>query len=238
MAQYKVDILAFGAHSDDVEIGMAGSICKWTKNGRTAVICDLTEAELSSNGSVKTRHQEAAQAATCMGVEERLNLRLPDRGLILTDEYIRQITNVIRQYQPKLVFAPFPEDRHPDHGRCAELVKEAFFSAGIRKYETSGGYNAHKAKNLFYYFINSNTRPDFVVDITDFMEKKMSVLQSYQSQFLPGPAGIPTPLTDGYLERVQARERIYGLEAGITYAEGFKTDHPILVNKDIFGEGL
>ncbi|RWR10420.1 bacillithiol biosynthesis deacetylase BshB1 [Siminovitchia fortis] len=238
MIQESIDVLAFGAHSDDVEIGMAGSIYKWTASGRNVVICDLTRAELSSNGTVETRQREAAEAAGKLGVLERVNLKLPDRGLFFKDEYIRQIADLIRKYTPTLIFAPFSEDRHPDHGRCAELVKEAFFSAGIRKYETPGGYNAHKAMNLFYYFINSQPRPDFVVNISGFMDQKLAALQAYQSQFLPGESGVKTPLTDGYLERVEARERIYGLEAGVTFAEGFKTDRPLLINQNIFGEGL
>lgn len=238
MMENKIDVLAFGAHSDDVEIGMAGSIYKWTSSGRDIVICDLTEAELSSNGTVETRRQEASESARKLGVSERVNLKFPDRGLFLKDEYIRKITEVIRKYKPTLVFAPFPLDRHPDHGRCAELVKEAFFSAGIQKYETPGGYEAHKAANLFYYFINSQPHPDFVVDISLFMEHKLAALQSYQTQFLPGEAGTKTPLTEGYLERVESRERTFGLETGVTFAEGFKTDRPILINQNIFGEGL
>ncbi|VEF47988.1 LmbE family protein [Bacillus freudenreichii] len=236
MTREKIDVLAFGAHSDDVEIGMAGSIYQWTVSGRNVVICDLTEAELSSNGTIDTRHQEASESARRLGVLERVNLQLPDRGLFLKDEFIRQVTDVIRKYKPTLVFAPYHRDRHPDHGRCAELVKEAFFSAGIRKYETPGGFDAHKATNLFYYFINSQPRPDFVIDISGYMEKKLDALRAYESQFLPGESGVKTPLTEGYLERIEARERIYGLEAGITFAEGFKTDRPILFNQNIFGE--
>lgn len=232
----KIDVLAFGAHSDDVEIGMAGSIYKWTASGRKVVICDLTEAELSSNGTVATRYQEASESARRLGVLERVNLQLPDRGLFLKDEYIRQVTDVIRKYKPTLVFAPLQHDRHPDHGRCTELVKEAFFSAGIRKYETPGRFDSHKAESLYYYFINSQPRPDFIIDISGCMDKKLDALQAYETQFHPGESGIKTPLTEGYLERVEARERIYGLEAGITFAEGFKTDRAILFNQNIFGE--
>lgn len=237
MKMEQIDILAFGAHADDVEIGMAGSLYKWANEGKKIVICDLTEAELSSNGTVDNRHAEAKEAARRLNVKERINLHLPDRGLFLKEEYIKSIAGVIRRYKPLLVFAPFWEDRHPDHGNCAELVKEAFFSAGIRKYETDGGI-AHKARQLVYYFINSQPRPDFVVDISLFIEKKLSALRSYESQFLKGPNGVETVLTNGYLERIEARERLYGLEAGVAFAEGFKTERPVLVNNNIFGEGL
>jgi bacillithiol biosynthesis deacetylase BshB1 len=232
-----MDILAFGAHADDVEIGMAGSIYKWAKEGKKIAICDLTEAELSSNGTVEKRHAEAMEAARRLQVHARINLRFPDRGLFMKEEYIRRITEVIRRYKPLAVFAPYGEDRHPDHGRCAHLVREAFFSAGIRKYETNG-QNAHKPKSLFYYFINSRPRPDFVVDISPFIEKKREALLAYQSQFVKSPEGVDTVLTDGYLERIEARERLYGLEAGVAYAEGFKSENPLLVNNNLFGEGM
>ena len=234
----KIDVLAFGAHADDVEIGMAGSIYKWTAAGKKVAICDLTQAELSSNGTVATRREEAEAAARKLGVFERINLQMPDRGLFMTNEHIRMVTEVIRTYKPRLVFAPYFKDRHPDHGHCAELVKEAYFSAGIGKYSVDSEASAHKAGNLFFYFINNQPAPDFVVDISTSMDKKIEALKAYQSQFLPGPSGVSTPLTDGYLERIKARERIFGLEAGVTFAEGFKASRPLLVNNDLFGEAL
>ena len=120
-------ILAFGAHADDVEIGMAGTIAKYTKQGYEVGICDLTEADLSSNGTIELRKEEAKAAARIMGVKTRLNLAMPDRGLYMKEEYIREIVKVIRTYKPKLVFAPYYEDRHPDHANCAKLVEEAIF---------------------------------------------------------------------------------------------------------------
>lgn len=172
MEQRRVDILAFGAHADDVEIGMAGTIAKWTEAGKKVVICELTEAELSSNGTVEGRKEEAAAAASILGVSERINLQLPDRGLFFTEENIRIITEVIRKYEPVLIFAPFHEDRHPDHANCAKLIKEAYFSAGIRKYKTDNAYPPHKARNLFHYLINGYTKPDFIIDITEYIEQK------------------------------------------------------------------
>ncbi|MBM7713615.1 bacillithiol biosynthesis deacetylase BshB1 [Bacillus thermophilus] len=233
----QIDILAFGAHADDVEIGMAGSIYKWASEGKKIVICDLTEAELSSNGTVEKRHAEAKEAAQRLHVHERINLHFPDRGLFMKEEYIKRIAGVIRRYKPIVVFAPFWEDRHPDHGNCAALVKEAFFSAGIQKYEADG-QSVHKARQLLYYFINSQPRPDVAVDISLFIEEKLFALRAYESQFMKGPNGVETVLTNGYLERIEARERLYGLETGVAFAEGFKTDRPLLVNNNIFGEGL
>ncbi|MBS4203143.1 bacillithiol biosynthesis deacetylase BshB1 [Lederbergia citrea] len=238
MEQQTIDILAFGAHADDVEIGMAGSLAKWSAAGKKIVICDLTEAELSSNGTVMTRKAEAEAASCILGIAERINLHLPDRGLFLTEDNICTIANVIRKYKPTLIFAPYEEDRHPDHGNCARLVEEAFFSAGIRKYKVDGGYPSHKAKNLYHYYINGYTHPDFVVDISEFIEQKINALQAYQTQFFRDDEGVSTPLTEGYIEGVTARERLFGKEVGVSFAEGFSSRTPILLNKDLFGDKL
>ncbi|MBS4194483.1 bacillithiol biosynthesis deacetylase BshB1 [Lederbergia citri] len=233
-----IDILAFGAHADDVEIGMAGSLAKWSAMGKKIVICDLTEAELSSNGTVETRKKEAKKAAELLGVAERVNLYLSDRGLLLKDEHIRKIANIIRIYKPTLIFAPYHNDRHPDHGNCFRLVEEAFFSAGIRKYEVEGNYPPHKPLNLYQYMINGFASPHFVVDITNFIDKKVKALNAYQSQFFIHEGGVQTPLTEGYIENVTARDRLFGKEVGVTFAEGFLSSKPLLLNNNVFGEDL
>ncbi|MFE4523273.1 bacillithiol biosynthesis deacetylase BshB1 [Cytobacillus firmus] len=230
-----LDILAFGAHADDVEIGMGGTIAKFASIGKKIGICDLTRAELSSNGTIEIRKDESLKAAGILGVNVRETLNLPDRGLFYNQEYIKKIAEMIRKYRPALVFAPYMEDRHPDHGHCARLVEEAVFSAGIRKYETGGNFAPHKVKNLHFYMINGFLKPDFLIDITSFMDKKIAGLESYQSQFTRSPGSFDTPLVNGYIETVAARESLFGKQAGVQYAEGFKVKNPLLVNMDIFG---
>ncbi|HEY4554688.1 MAG TPA: bacillithiol biosynthesis deacetylase BshB1 [Bacillaceae bacterium] len=231
-----IDILAFGAHADDVEIGMGGAIAKFAASGKRIVICDLTEAELSSNGTVKTRREEAASSARVLGVSERVNLQMPDRGLFLREEYIERIVSVIRKYKPLLIFAPYWEDRHPDHGSCSKLVQEAFFSAGIRNYVSLDGSQPHKAKNLYYYMINGYAKPDFVVDVSSYYHVKMESLKAYETQFRLMGDGVGTPLTDGYLEYIEARERLFGKDSGVGLAEGFMTQRPLIVQNDLFGD--
>lgn len=231
-----IDILAFGAHADDVEIGMSGSIAKWTKLGKKVVICDLTEAELSSNGTVPIRKQEAEQAARIIGVDERINLQMPDRGLLITEEKIATLVKIIRTYKPRLIFAPYYEDRHPDHANCAQLVREAFFSAGIAKFDANS--QVHKAKKLCYYMINGNIAPDFVVDISNEIDVKEQALRAYRSQFMKTENSVDTPLTNHYIERVVARDRLFGTEVGVNFAEGFKINQPIVINEDIFGDNI
>ncbi|SDM45012.1 bacillithiol biosynthesis deacetylase BshB1 [Bacillus sp. OK048] len=229
-------ILAFGAHADDVEIGMGGSIAKWSASGKRIGICDLTDADLSSNGTIEIRKEEAKQAATILGVTERWSLAFPDRGLLLQEEFIRQIAFVIRKYQPQIVFAPYFDDRHPDHGNCARLVEEAVFSAGIRKYQTDNSQAAHKVANVYFYMINGFHKPDFVIDISETMKRKIAALKAYKSQFEQSENSVETPLVNGYIETVEARERLFGQQVGVQFAEGFKSKVPILLNCDLIGD--
>lgn len=229
-------ILAFGAHADDVEIGMGGSIAKWTTSGKRVGICDLTEAQLSSNGTIEIRKKEANKAAEQLGVTERLSLGFPDRGLLLQEEFIRRIASVIRRYQPQIVFAPYFEDRHPDHGNCARLVEEAVFSAGIRKYQTENSQKPHKVSRVYFYMINGFHKPDFTIDISAYMENKIAALRAYKSQFEQTDSSVETPLVNGYIETVEARERLFGQQVGVNFAEGFKSKVPILLNCDLMGD--
>ncbi|MBP2241354.1 bacillithiol biosynthesis deacetylase BshB1 [Cytobacillus eiseniae] len=236
MRTIKLDVLAFGAHADDVEIGMGGTIAKFAARGKKIGICDLTKAELSSNGTVEIRQEEAKLAANIIGAEVRETLDLPDRGLFFKEEYIRKIAGVIRKYQPELIFAPYFLDRHPDHGNCAQLVDEAIFSAGIKKFQTDEDFMPYKVRNSFYYMINGFHEPDFVVDISLFMEQKIASLQAYKSQFTKTTETFDTPLVNGYVEMIEARERLFGNQAGVKYAEGFKRKKPLILNDDLFGD--
>lgn len=228
MSRVKLDILAFGAHADDVEIGMAGTISRYTEKGLKVGICDLTEAELSSNGTVELRKVEAEKASKILGVMYRENLGLPDRGLFLQDEMIRKVADLIRKYKPEIVFAPYFEDRHPDHGNCGRIVEEAVFSAGIKNYKTLENTEPHRVKNTYFYMINGFHKPDFLIDISMQMEKKKLSLQAYESQFIKSNDTYDTPLVNGYIETVEARERMFGKEVGVNYAEGFKSKKPLL----------
>ncbi|MDQ0976177.1 bacillithiol biosynthesis deacetylase BshB1 [Neobacillus niacini] len=236
MSDKSLHILAFGAHADDVEIGMGGSIAKLAADGKRIGICDLTDADLSSNGTIELRKLEAKKAAEILGVTERLSLGIPDRGLLLKEEFIREIASVIRRYQPQIVFAPYFEDRHPDHGNCARLVEEAVFSAGIRKYLTKSDEEPHKVSSVYFYMINGFHKPDFTFDISETMEQKIAALRAYKSQFEQTENSVETPLVNGYIETVEARERLFGQQVGVKFAEGFKSKVPILLYRDLIGD--
>ncbi|GAA0347795.1 bacillithiol biosynthesis deacetylase BshB1 [Bacillus carboniphilus] len=234
--QDPLDILAIGAHADDVEIGMAGTLAKFTSTGYKAAICDLTLANLSSNGTVENRKIEADAAANILDISERINLGIHDRGIRLEEEQIGKVVSVIRRFRPKLLFIPYEVDRHPDHGWCTKLVEEAAFSSGIRRYQDPNGLPPHKVHAIYYYFINGFHKPSFCVDITDTMDKKIKSLLAYESQFSrQGVDSVQTPLTNGYIESVEARERMMGKEVGVTFAEGFISKTPLLLGTNGMG---
>ncbi|WP_281886994.1 bacillithiol biosynthesis deacetylase BshB1 [Paenibacillus sp. YYML68] len=226
----RLDFLIFGAHADDAEIGMGGTIAKHARAGYRIGLCDLTCAEMSSNGTVETRRVEAEQAARVLGVAVRDNLGLPDRGLRDEPETIERIVSVIRAYRPRMVFAPYWEDRHPDHIACSKLVQEAVFNAKLRKYRPD--LPAHSVEETLFYFINDMVPPDRMIDVSEVYELKRQSLQAYRSQFerSSGDDRIATPLNQGYLERVEARDLLLGQKRSVPFAEGFVSKLPVMTD--------
>lgn len=220
-------IVAIGAHPDDIEIGIAGMTDQWTRAGIEVVYVDLTKAELSSNGDVETRQQEASAANEVLGVR-RINLGFPDRGLSGDGSHLESIVRLIRNERPTHVLYPYEVDRHPDHASCARLVTDALFNSGIRKYLPE--VPAYRPGSVYQYMINAHVEPDVCVDISDAIEQKKKALQCYESQFTP-VNGVKTPLTDEYVERVVARERHFGSLIGVPYAEGLKRVRPYVVKQ-------
>jgi bacillithiol biosynthesis deacetylase BshB1 len=222
-----LDILIFGAHADDAEIGMAGTIAKHTAAGLKVGICDLTRAEMSSNGTVERRAAEAEAASAVLGLSARTNLGLPDRGLYITPENVAAVTAEIRRHAPKIVFAPYWEDRHPDHVMCSRLVEEAVFNAKLRRYMPE--LPPVRVDQICFYFINDLGRADLIVDISGYYSIKEKALGCYSSQFELGAAGadvVSTPLNQGYIERVKARDSLLGQRSLIPFAEGFAVKSP------------
>ncbi|WP_054635668.1 bacillithiol biosynthesis deacetylase BshB1 [Thalassobacillus sp. C254] len=223
----RADILAVGAHPDDVEIGMGGTLAKHVEKGAKVALCSLTKGELSSNGTVEERQQEAREAAEVLGVQ-RYQLEFSDRSLHTEGEDFTELVALIRAVKPKVVFAPMP-DRHPDHGMCGKIVKEAVFNAKIKKYQAFHT-ESHKVDALHFYMINGIQEADFYVDVSAYIEKKIKALSCYKSQFERREGTIETPLTNGYVEGVRAREYVFGKQAGVGYAEAFIKDSPLLID--------
>jgi N-acetylglucosamine malate deacetylase 1 len=221
-ASHGVDLLVFAAHPDDAEIGMGGTIAKHVRQGLSVGIVDLTYAELSSNGDVDTRQQEAAQATEILGLSFRENLGLPDRGLMVAPAHTDKLVEAIRRHRPRFVFAPYFEDRHPDHITCGKMTEEAVFNAKLRRYLPD--LPAWTVEQLVFYFINDAHTPQLLIDISDVQDVKMEALKAYRSQFMPDQTSddwVATPLTRAYLEAVEARDRLLGQPKRLAYAEGF-----------------
>ena len=225
----KVDILAIGAHPDDVELGCGGTLAKLISEGKKVAIVDLTQGELGTRGTNLTRAEEAAEASKILGISARENLKMKDGFLENSEEYQMRIVKMIRKYQPEIVLANAIEDRHPDHAKAAKLVSDACFLAGLTKIETSiDGENQQtwRPKQVFHYIQWKHITPDFVVDISDFMEKKLQACLAYKTQFYDPNSKEPmTPIaTKDFLESLTYRTQDLGRLSGVSYAEGFTTE--------------
>ncbi|MEC5157426.1 bacillithiol biosynthesis deacetylase BshB1 [Chryseobacterium sp. MP_3.2] len=225
----KIDILAIGAHPDDVELGCGGTIAKLISAGKSVSIVDLTEGELGSRGTNITRAAEAAEACKILGITHRENLKMRDGFLSNAEEYQLQIVKMIRKYQPEIVFANSIDDRHPDHAKAAKLVSDACFLAGLVKIETNldGEKQAiWRPKQIFNYIQWKHITPDFVFDISEFMEKKIEACLAYKTQFYDPTSTEPmTPIaTKDFLESLTYRAQDLGRLSGVDYAEGFTTE--------------
>lgn len=232
----KVDILAIGVHPDDVELSCAGTLLAHQAQGHTVAVVDLTRGELGTRGTATTRKIESAAAAKILGVQDRKNLEMAD-GFFANDEaHQRQLIAAIRHYQPEIILANAIRDRHPDHGRAAQLIHDAAFYSGLRKIETTWegvAQAAWRPRAVYHYLQDYWIKPDVVVDVTPFVETKMEAIQAYSTQFYrPGaeddndePA---TPISSkDFYEFLYARMRQAGRLIGATYGEAFTTARPV-----------
>lgn len=225
----KTDILAFGAHPDDVELGCGGTIAKLISEGKTCVIVDLTKGELGTRGTDQTRKEEATEAAKILGVAARENLGLKDGFLVNSEEYQMEIVKMIRKYRPEIVLANAVDDRHPDHAKAAKLVSDACFLAGLRKIETILNDEAQEVwrpKQVFHYIQWKHLQPEFVIDISEHLGKKLEACMAFKTQFYDPTSKEPeTPITSkDFYESLTYRAQDLGRLSGVAYAEGFTSE--------------
>lgn len=228
----KLDILAIGVHPDDVELSCSGTILKHIAQGKKVGILDLTIGELGSRGSGKLRLIEAKNAAKVLGVEVRENLGLADGFFRNDKESQAEIIKIIRKYKPEIVLANAIKDRHPDHGRASKLISEACFYSGLVKIETElAGKKQEKWRPtaVYHYIQDKFIKPDFVVDVTAFVDKKIEAIQCFSSQFFDPNSNEPqTPISgEKFLDFIKARMMQYGREINVKYAEGFSSERYI-----------
>jgi N-acetylglucosamine malate deacetylase 1 len=222
----KVDILAIGVHPDDVELSCSGTLLKHRAMGQSVAILDLTRGELGSRGTPEIRAQEAASASQVLGVEERMQVGLPDGMFGSTSDYWLKIVPYIRYFQPRVVLANAPKDRHPDHGRASQLVKEACFYSGLKQIASQWQGEAQepwRPQSLFFYIQDDYLEPDFVVDITPWVDKKKEAILCFSTQFYnPESSEAETPISKkNFLDSIFGKNAVFGRSIGADFAEGF-----------------
>ncbi|MGB1283238.1 MAG: bacillithiol biosynthesis deacetylase BshB1 [Polaribacter sp.] len=232
----KLDILAFGAHPDDVELGCGATIAKEISLGKKIGIIDLTRGELGTRGSADLRAKEAKNAAKILGVSIRENLGFADGFFRNDKEHQLEIIKIIRTYKPEIVLCNAVDDRHIDHPKGSNLVSDACFLSGLLKIETEHKGKLQekwRPKHVYHYIQWKNIEPDFVVNVTGFIDLKMESVLAYSSQFYNPKSSEPeTPITTkNFIESIQYRAKDLGRLVDVEYAEGFTTERTIAVEK-------
>ncbi len=231
----KLDILVFGAHPDDVELGCGGTIAKHVSLGYKVGVVDLTQGELGTRGTIETRKQEATDASKILKLSVRENLGLKD-GFFINDQPSQlKLIQAIRKYQPEIVIANAVEDRHPDHGKGSKLVFDSCFFSGLAKIETSDNSSTQipwRPKKLYHYIQSQLIMPDLVVDISDFWKEKIESVRVYKTQFYSAASNEPETFISkpSFLAFLEARARELGQSINVEYAEGFTVNSMIGVD--------
>jgi bacillithiol biosynthesis deacetylase BshB1 len=222
----KLDILAFGAHPDDVEISAGGLLIAEARKGKKVGIVDLTFGELGTRGTVDIRKEEAINAAEIIGCTVRENLGMRDGYLRNDEAHQLKVIEIIRKYQPEIILCNSPTDRHPDHGHASQLVVESSFLSGLRKIITHdpNGNDAWRPKAVYAYMQFYQFKPDFVYDISEVIDEKMKSILAHKSQFFdPNSKEPPTVIaSEHFKDNLISRASEYGLQAGFRYGEPFK----------------
>lgn len=235
----KLDILAIGVHPDDVELGCSGTLLKHIDMGKTVGIVDLTQGELGTRGNAQIRMEEAENARRIMGASVRENLGMADGFFQHTKENILKISKVVRKYKPELVLANAFSDRHPDHGRAGKLISDACFYSGLARVEQHDDdgqlLEPWRPKAVYHYIQDRNLKADFVVDISDYIEKKFECILAFKTQFnLGNPDGPKTPISGKeFMDFMRSKNQAYGRDIRAAYAEGFTVERTMGV-KDLF----
>jgi N-acetylglucosamine malate deacetylase 1 len=224
-----MDLLAFGPHPDDIEIGMGGTVALYAARGWRVGLCDLTRGELGSNGTPEERVAEGDAASAVLGAVVRLNLGLPD-GELSADAatHVAAIIDTLRRHRPRTIAIPYWEDRHPDHVAASRLLRHAIFRAGLRRVATAA--DPWRPEWVCHYFINDSVPPSFVVDVSSVYDVKTRALACHASQFAPGgETAAPTRLTaPSFRQLYESRDAQFGALAGVRWAEGFVVREPLL----------
>jgi bacillithiol biosynthesis deacetylase BshB1 len=227
-----LDVIVFAAHPDDAELSMGGTIAQFTHKNLKVGIIDLTRGELGTRGTTQTRRNEAKKAAAILKTTVRENLHIPDGGIVRNKTNLMKIIKTIRKYKPKIVFAPYFNDRHPDHIDTSILVKEAVFSSGLAKIITHHKnirQEAYRPKKIFYYMQTYTFDPSFIVDITGCHEVKMKAVKAYSTQFFDSKNKEPQTFISRpeFISYIESRSLFYGFQISKQYGEPFYSEEKI-----------
>lgn len=230
-----LDVLIFAAHPDDAELAMGGTIARFANEGFNAGIVDLTRGEMGTRGNADIRQKESLKASKILKTKIRENLLIPDGDIELSNENIRKIVMLMRKYKPKIVFAPYFSDRHPDHISASKLIKRAMFVSGLEKIKTSEGkinQRAFRPAKLFYYMQTYTFEPSFIVDISNFFETKMKAVWAYATQFHNPESKEPETFISSpeFIDYIEARAKFYGFQIGKKFGEPFYCEEKIELN--------
>lgn len=227
-----LDVLVFAAHPDDAELAMGGTIANLTKNNLKVGIIDLTKGELGTRGTAETRQREAFNAAIVLKIAMRENLEIPDGDIKNTRENLMKVIITLRKYKPKIIFAPYFNDRHPDHIDAGNLIKRAMFSCGLAKiitFEKEVPQNHYRPDKLYYYMQTYTFEPSFIYDISDTFETKMKAVECYSTQFHNPKSLEPETFISrpGFINYIKSRAEFYGFAIGKNYGEPFYCEEKI-----------
>ncbi len=227
----KLYALAFGAHPDDIEMSAGGTLSMLHRNGRPFGMVDFTRGEMGTRGNATIRAAEAKAAAKILGAEVRVNLGIGDSNIELNRKNLLKVVTVIRKYQPDIVFAPYREERHPDHVHAHQLVSDAIFYAGLRKLKT-GTLAPYRPKRAYYYMQHRTFIPTLYVDISNDFDTKVASIKAHKSQFFNPASKDPQTMlsTPEFMEYLLGRMRYHGRVAGVRYAEPFWTTEPVTLS--------
>ena len=234
----RTDVLAIGAHPDDIELACGGTVAKLVQLGHTVALADLTQGELGTRGTKQIRAREAADAARILGVTTRRNLQIPDGGIDIKKENVLKVITLIRELQPSILLIPHGVERHPDHVHTHQLCREAWFYSGLEKLPTKlrgVRQHPHRPHHFFEFMQWHEFQPAFIVDISDTFEMKMESIHAHASQFFnPASKDLETKLSSPeFLQTIETRCKYYGQKIGVKYGEPFLTSFSIGV-KDVF----
>ena len=230
-----LDVLVFAAHPDDAELAMGGTIARFANDGFGVGIVDLTRGEMGTRGNADSRQKEALEAAKILKTSIRENLLLPDGDIEISNDNIRKVVMLMRKYKPKIVFAPYFSDRHPDHINASKLIKRAMFVSGLEKITTSESeiaQRAYRPAKLFYYMQTYTFEPSFIVDISNFFETKMKSVWAYSTQFHNPESNEPETFISSpeFIDYIDARAKYYGFQIGKKFGEPFYCEEKIELN--------